>query len=138
MALLDDIELRLSTQSICGIAGTTSVTDTGWLITKSFMPPDPDKCITIYETGGFPPEGRPELDYPTFQVKIRSSSTGYSTGSAKLAAVEAALHMFPSTTLNSWYYAGMQALSGPLALGFDGEDRPMMAQNFVALRSRTS
>ena len=116
---------------------TTALSVDAWTITKSFMPPDPDKCITIYETGGFPPEGRPELDYPTFQVKVRSSSTGYSTGSAKLAEVETALHMFPSTTLNGWYYAGMQALSGPIAMGFDGEDRPMMAQNFVALRSRT-
>lgn len=137
MALLDDIAVRLVAQAVGGLPGTTQLTDTSWMITKSFMPPDPAKCITIYETGGFPPEGRPELDYPTFQVKVRSSSTGYSTGSAKLGAVETALHNFPSTTINSWYYAGIQAVSGPISLGFDGEDRPLMAMNFVALRSRT-
>ena len=137
MALLDDIELRLSTQSVAGIAGTTSVTDTGWLITKSFMPPDPDKCITIYETGGFPPLWRSDMNFPTFQVKIRSSSTGYSTGRQKLADAETALHAFESTTLNGVYYGHITALGDALSLGFDGEDRPILAQNYYAARSRT-
>ena len=137
MALLDDVETRLSTQSVGGIAGSTSVTDTGWLITKTYMPPDPDKVITIYETGGSPPEPRAEVDYPTFQVRVRSGTTGYSTGMEKLAAVQMALHGLTATH-NSWYYPGFWAQGDALSLGFDQETRPILAQNFRAARSRTS
>lgn len=135
MALLDDVAIRLRDQGVGGLPGTTQLTDTGWMLTKSFMPPDPDKCITLYETGGFPGEAIPELNYPTFQVKVRSGTTGYSTGREKLDACEDALNL-QNTTINSVYYVRIHHLSDAIALGFDGEDRPMIGQNFRALRSR--
>jgi len=134
--VMDDMAVRLQAQGVAGLPGSTQVTDTGGGITKSFMPPDPAKVITLTETGGFPAEGRPELNYPTFQVKVRASSTDYSTGREKLAEVEAALHNLASTSYNDWYYAGVFTQGDALSLGFDMEDRPIIAQNYRALRSR--
>ena len=138
MGLLDDIAIRLRDQAVGGLPGTTQLTDTNWTITKGFMPADPDRCITLYETGGFPPEVLPELAYPTFQVRLRSISTGYSTGREKLQAVENALHGFASTTSNGVYYVAIYAMSAAIPLGYDDEDRPLMAENFRALRDRTT
>ena len=138
MGLLDDIAIRLRDQAVGGLPGTTQLTDTSWTLFKAFRPPDPDKCITLYETGGFPPEVRPELAYPTFQVVVRADTTGYSTGREKLQAVENALHGFASTTINGVYYVCIDAMSGPIPLGFDGENRPLIAENFRALRDRTT
>jgi len=143
MGLLDDIESRFTSQSVAGAAGTTQVTDTGWLVTKSFMPPDPDKCITIFETGGYAPEVRSDLNRPTFQIRVRSSRTdtdsnAYSTGRDKLQGCCDVLHGFASTTINGRYYAAIYALTDAIALGFDDEGRPLLGQNFLALRSRTT
>lgn len=138
MALLDEIEARLSTQGVAGIVGSTSVTDTGWVLTQGYMPPDPDKVITIYPTGGGAPEPKAEVNYPTFQVRARAGTTGYSTAVDKLAAVQTALHGFTGT-LSSWYYPGIWAQSDVLPIGFDAQDtRPVLAQNYRAARSRTS
>lgn len=139
MALLDEIEARLSTQGVAGIVGTTSVTDAGgWVMTKGFMPADPDKVLTIYPTGGPEPEAKAEVNYPTFQVRVRAGTTGYSTAVDKLGAAQAALHGFTGT-LSTWYYAGIWAQSDVLPIGFDAQDtRPVLAQNYRAARSRTS
>lgn len=144
MALLDDIESRLSSQSVAGAVGSTQVTDTGWTITKGWMPADPDRVITLYETGGLRPEAKPEVDYPTFQVRVRGGTTQYSTAAEKLDDIERALHganglLYAETTATNRYYPGIWAQSGPLQLGVDGQDtRPLLAQNFRAARSRTT
>lgn len=137
MALLDDVETRLSTQSVAGIAGSTNAVDLGWTIYKGFMPPDPDKAIGIFETGGFPAEAIPELNYPTFQLRVRSSSTGYSTGRQKVTDAETALHGIVNITINGRYYPGFFAMSDAISLGVDNENRPIIAQNYKAMRSRT-
>lgn len=138
MSLLDDLEARLSTQGVAGIAGTTSVTDTGWVMTKGFMPPDPDQVLTLVQQGGPAPEDSPQLDYRLFQVRVRAGSTGYAACGSKLADAQVALDGFGGT-LNSWYYAGIWADNSPQLLGFDAQDtRPIVAQNYRAARSRTS
>lgn len=112
--------------------------DPVWFLTKSYMPPDGDRVMSIYETGGAPAEPKAPINYPTFQVRARAGSTGYSTASEKLALAETALHGFTGT-VNSWYYAGVWAQSAPIPIGFDPQDtRPVVAQNFRAARSRTS
>lgn len=138
MALLDEIEARLSTQGVAGIVGTTSVVDTGWVMTKGYMPADPDRVLTIYPTGGPEPEAQVEINYPTFQIRARAGATGYSTAMEKLATAQAALHGFTGT-LSTWYYPGIWAQGDVLSIGFDVQDtRPVLAQNYRAARSRTS
>src|SRR3990167_6791741 len=105
MGLVDDIESRFTSQSVAGAAGTTQVTDTGWLVTKSFMPADPDKCFTIFETGGHAPGGRADRNRPRLQIRGRPSrrdtrNNAYSTGRDKLQGCSDVLHGFASTTIN--------------------------------------
>lgn len=81
MILIDDIADYLEDLEI-GIVGTT--------IFKSYMPPTPDNCIAVLDTGGVEPDHDLPTKHPTFQVLVRS--TDYATGKALLDSIRAGLH----------------------------------------------
>ena len=146
MALLAEIANRLiaSTQGIGGLPGTTAVTDTGWTIYQSIMPATTAPSIAILETGGFAPLWKTALNFPTFQVQVKAARLDYGTGRAKLAAIQTELHgignriLTESGSTDGQWYVGIQAEGDALSLGYDNNDRPTLAQNYLALRSRTT
>lgn len=81
MILINDIAAYLATLGI-GVVGTT--------IFKSYMPPTPDACIAVLDTGGVEPSHDIPTKHPTFQVLVRS--TTYALGKAKLDSIRSALH----------------------------------------------
>lgn len=143
MALLDDVASYLVTVGVGGFPGTTGATGTGWTIFKGFSPPSPHRQITLYETGGFAPEEMTDLDRPGFQVVVRGSrdidvAAAYSSARTKLDSIFTTLHGLATQTINSRYYPVMFAQGDALSLGKDENDRPMLAQNYFAVRSRTT
>lgn len=133
-SLLDDIASFLTSSGLVGGA-------TGWTVAKGGTDPSPDKIITLGETGGPEPELSPSgstettYDEPTFQVRGRGEAFGYEALRAKMGAIYVALH--GSVLGKSTDYVLVRAVqSGPLSLGLDSNDRPMLTWNFSALRRR--
>jgi hypothetical protein len=132
MALLDEIAARLISQAV-GVQGSTA----SWTVWKGHEPESPDAVITLFETGGLPnqPHEGDLLDLPSFQVRVRGSSTGYATARTKLAVARTALEGMTGTFSNR-YYCQVVAQSEPISLGHDESHRPRLTMNFVAHRSR--
>src|SRR5512143_1312249 len=133
--ILDELATYLVSQGV----GSTSQT-ASWAVFKGFEPETPDKCISLFETGGDPNEQHEAtpIDRPTFQVRIRSDDYGYSTGRAKIAAARTALELVGNTSLSGRRYVHVVAMREPISLGLDENQRPRWVQNFRAIRSRTS
>jgi hypothetical protein len=123
--MLDDLATYLQT-SLVGTKGTT--------IFEGSMPDSPDSCICLYETGGFKPEIKSRIDYPTFQVITRNTS--YSTGRAKAISVQTALHGLTETTIGSSRFLLIQAMQSPACLGQDERNRWEWSQNFKIILGR--
>ena len=143
MPLASEIAQRLVDQNVGGLPGTTDVTDNTYTVMQGFLPAAPDRVVAVYETGGYPPEVQPEMDYPTFQVRVRTAAWEYSSGRARLELARLALHGVTNTTLNStagtaWTYVSILAAGDALAVGLDANNRPEFTLNFEAVRSRTT
>lgn len=126
--LLDEIGTYLTNQGVVGGA-------TGWTLAKAYMPPSPDQVVALFETGGFAPELPVDLDRPTFQVRVRGTKMDYPGARAKIDQVVTELHKFQGT-LSGVYYVMIAAMQSPMPLGYDENERPELAVNFRALRSR--
>ena len=133
--LLDEISTYLVSQGV-GVAGSTA----SWTVFKGIEPNTPEKCITLFETGGLENEGHHDtpVDRPTFQVRVRADSYGYSTARVKLGAARTALENIGNITLSSWKYVHVQAIGEAASLGYDENQLPRLVLNFRAIRSRTS
>lgn len=120
-----------------GIAGGA----TGWTAIASYLPPDPDQVLVVYETGGADPHSIPtgstqvEYDEPNFQVRGRAAAFDYNTLRAKMRDVYKALH--DSQLGNSVNHVFVRATQGgPFSLGLDDSNRPGLTWNFRAYRRR--
>lgn len=139
--LVDEIGTRLSTQGIASSSG-----ESGWYLFLGMMPDSTaiaDKAVSITETPGGPPYARIELDEPHFQLRVRGASlfdasSAYVEARAKMEDAKLALHGLTPGTYSGWYYAGLWAMQEPFLLEYDANNRPNLACNFRALRSRTT
>lgn len=140
MALLDEIGAILSTQGVASSSGVN-----GWLLALSFMPDSSaiqDKVVALIETPGLPPEAGTELDQPGFQVRVRgdpisTTTTSYQEARQKIEDVKTTLHGLTPGSYSTRHYPGVWAEQEPFLLRYDENDRPELAMNFRAMRSRT-
>jgi len=125
MALLDDIITQLEADGVSG--GVT-----GWTSGKSFMPPNPDKMIVVYETGGDQPDQTAVTgySYPTFQVRGRSDELGYEELRTKMQAV---MDSLKDADITGYIYIH-PVQSGLLFIGYDANQRPEAVINFKAMK----
>lgn len=131
--LLDEVATYLIAQGV-GSSGST------WGIYKGFLPPSPDKVIGLFETGGFPNDGRGDssVDRPTFQVMVRGDAFGYSTARSKIGGARVSLETVGNSNMGGRRYLHCVAQQEALFIGPDENSRPRLVMNFTALRSRTS
>lgn len=137
MGLLEDIGSRLTSQSV----GTTSAGSTGWRIVYRGLLPVVGgigaQQIAIIPSGGYPEDGKPPIERPTFQVLVQGTSDAGSGLETKVQGVITALNLF-NGTLNGWTYVDIRRQGDRLFLGYADDQRPRYAVNFLAVRSRTS
>ena len=120
--------------------------ESGWGIFIGREPGDPETTITIYDTGGFPPNPAWLLDFPTAQIRVRGARNGYQAASQKIRDIKDALIGIDSLDLNGDRWVSITMPSDPLSLGFTEEDKPLFVANFnliiepgvTALTSRTA
>lgn len=144
MPLLDEVAARLYT---AGLASSTGLN--GWVLMKSQLPDStalPDKLVAVIETVGYAPGARTEVDRPAFQVLVRGTalqrgSSGYSEARAEAQSIKNDLHArtgaLGTTAGSTQYYVGIWAEQDPFLLEYDAQNRPVLACNFRAMRSRT-
>lgn len=137
MGLLQDIKTRLVASSV----GTTSAGSTGWRIVYRELLPVVGgigaQQIAIVPTGGYPEDGKPPIERPTFQVVVQGTSNASSGLEVKVDAVISSLNLY-NGTLNGWTYVDIRRQGDKLWLGRRDDQHPVYAVNFLAVRSRTS
>ena len=131
MSLLDDIATKLDDAGVGDIAATGG-SSTGWTIYKSYQSASPDKAITINELPGDQrdqTEGT-EYEFPGFQVTVRGPELEYDTARTKMDEVITALN---NATISGFVYIFADA--SPIPLGFDEDQRPVIAINFSTMKA---
>jgi len=96
----------------------------------SKQPSTPDAVVTVYDTGGFAPEGMTADHYPTVQMLIRGDQNSYRTTYTKAESVRDSLHRLHDETWNSTKYIAIWAMSDIIFVGYDENERPEFSINF--------
>lgn len=139
MSLVAEIITRLSSQAV----GGSSAGATWRLVARDFMPgtiggSTQAQQICVTPTGGYDQEYSEAVTYPTFQVRVRGKSTGSTGLEAKAAGVVSALNLMGPRTISGRVYLDCFQQGDLLYLGRDENQRPIVALNFMAVRSRTT
>lgn len=95
-------------------------------------PADPHDVITLYDTGGFPPNPKHPKGQPTVMVRVRN--TGYKDGYAKAREVKDALLGLPKQDINSTTYVGVWMEGDIGFVRYDDSDRAIFTMNFRVSR----
>jgi hypothetical protein len=95
-------------------------------------PSSPDNCVSVKDTGGFPPERHANYR-PTVQVLVRNN--GYLDGYAKAAAVYTALHEKTNTSVSTTRYLHVLAMGEIIYVGQDEAGRCLFSLNFEIRRT---
>jgi hypothetical protein len=129
--LLEDITDYLSSGGV-GTVGTD--------IFASMMPDNPDDCVAVYETGGFPSTHvmgsaakSVAAEEPTILVRCRG--TTYSTARVLMHRVEQLLDGMRTRTINGVEYLWAEGMQPPIALGVDLNEREIVSCNYRIMRA---
>lgn len=95
-------------------------------------PPEPDNCVTIFDTPGFPPQltftKGENYFYPSIQIRVRNRS--YQTGWSLIADIRTLLHGRNHEIWNGTIYELINCSSGPALLDWDEKNRVRFIINF--------
>jgi len=95
-------------------------------------PSNPDNCVTIFDTPGFPPLATLGNDcayqYPAIQILVRNRS--YLVGYALIRSIVELLHNHGPETWNGAVYCSILCSSEPALLDWDDNGRARFFVNF--------
>lgn len=122
--LLDELGAYMQTNGI-GTLGTD--------LFEGTLPDAPDNACALYEYGGLAPAhtiggGGAKFERPRVQVLARAAT--YSTARSKIEAVYRLLDQLAGVTLSGVRYLRVEAVSSPLYLEHDANNRVKMVCNF--------
>jgi hypothetical protein len=96
----------------------------------------PKKCVTIFDTPGFPPYlsvgGEVGYEYPSIQIQVRDIS--YVNGWKLINDIKDALHGIAQQTWNGTLYSIIYCSSGPALLGWEDNGNCRFICNFNVQR----
>jgi hypothetical protein len=121
----EDIKDMLDSSSVGAGVGTYGVD-----LFYNTIPPTPDACVVVLDSGGFDPEPRFEHDIPTVQVRVRGAKRAHRAAYVKAQAVKAALHGKAGEEWNGTWYILILQEGEILPLGRDENERPELTLNF--------
>lgn len=102
----------------------------GWVLNLSKEPISPDTTITIYNTGGLPPNPKYLLDYPSVQVRVRGRPNGYVESRATAERVKDVLLGIDSQDHGDDRWDSITMATDIVDLGYDQNNRPLHTLNF--------
>jgi hypothetical protein len=100
----------------------------------STMPSEPDNCVCLYDTGGFPQE-RYDYEKPTIQIRIRNNSYVNGYNQARDLKYLIGTGDYNNSTINGIKYVLIRPSSDILYLGKDEHNRFQFTVNFQIHRS---
>jgi len=127
-ACAKDIATLLHNQGL-GVLGTD--------LFYSRMPVSPQDCVIVYDNSGAPPMlqlVKERSTYSYHSIHIRSRATKYDTAHEKLMAISTYLHGLHHVVLGDTYYALVRAVTAPVHLHYDENDRPVLLVNYEVQR----
>jgi hypothetical protein len=100
----------------------------------NFKPPQPETCIILYQTAGYPPD--PKHQYSTTGLQISVNAVDYLTTRNLSFQCYGILQSFASSIEaavldGGLYVTDMQALQAPFYLGRDELNRNQFVQNYI-------
>lgn len=102
----------------------------------SMEPALPDDCVTLFDTGGMPPQltlaKGEDYFYPALQIRVRNKS--FMTGWLLAENIRESLHGRAQETWNGTLYSLVQCSSGPVLLDYDENRRARIVINFLIQR----
>jgi len=98
-------------------------------------PDKPDKCATIYDSGGFDPETHNDISHPTVMLRVRGVVGEYKATYAKARVIVNLLDGRSNETLNGARYIQIFMLGEINAVGTDEYGRPVLTINFDIMRT---
>ena len=97
-------------------------------------PTEPSSCITIFDTGGLPPQlmlSKNDVGYEYPTINIRSRNTSYVDGWKIINDIKTLLHnMGNFDVLGGVHYTIIYCASGPAFMGWDENNRARFTVNF--------
>ena len=132
--VLDDLGVRIAT-AISGTVGTD--------IFKSTLPPSPDACVSLFESGGLAPEKRfgtkgIEWERPAVQVVVRGAPNDYATARATIQTIYESIAEIETEDLSGTRYYLSNPQQNPFALGVDEQERPTVAFNVLLTKDKNA
>ena len=94
-------------------------------------PDKPDNCVTIFDTGGGPPQltlDAQYYEYPSVQIRVRNRD--YRNGFNLIQAIMTSLHGRGNEIWNDALYTVIYCSSGPALLDWDENSRCRFIVNF--------
>ena len=94
-------------------------------------PDTPDNCVTIFDTGGYPPAlglVNQGYEYPSIQIRVRNRK--YVDGWNIIEGIKNALHGQAQETWNDTLYSVIYCSSGPALLEWDDNGNVIFIINF--------
>jgi hypothetical protein len=96
----------------------------------SEMPPTPDECVSVHDTGGYGAEVDYTYERPTVQVRVRGGKGEYEVAHAIAQDIRDALNGQANVSLNGARYVGIWCEGDVMSLGYDDNHRPLFTVNF--------
>ena len=94
-------------------------------------PTKPDDCVTIFDTGGQPPQlnlMNQGYEFPSINIRVRSRD--YQTGWTMIDNIKTALHGRAQQVCNDTLYSVIYCASGPVHMDWDENSRARFVVNF--------
>ena len=119
-----DICTMLEAESALGLVFATN-------LFVDVEPTTPVDCVTVYDTGGMPPQLTMNADeiyeYPAVQIRVRNSK--YDTGWTLADNIKNLLHGRARETWGGALYSLIACSNGPLSIGQDETNRACIVVN---------
>jgi len=105
----------------------------GWQVEVGVMPDEPNKVISINDTGGAEPNPKWLLDYPTLQVMVRGNVNGYLDTFREAKAIKDLLLGITSQDIRSDRWVSVTQNGDLSFIGRDEDMRPIFSVNFALI-----
>lgn len=91
------------------------------------QPSEPNNCITIIDTGGYPSDETGMIRYPTFQILVRNEN--YVDAKMKSENIYTALHQQENFMIGEFYIYLAEFEDEPTPMGEDSKGRTEITMN---------
>lgn len=115
-------------EAIADYLGNQGIATKGIDMFLMVQPTGPVSCITIYDTGGFPPDNELPIKEPTIQIISRAED--YETAKQKALDVYDELHKLSNATFGGFHIYLIEALQEPGSIGRDSADNFEISCNY--------